>query len=111
MDKAAEAFWWPGLYRQLREKAEKGAGKNHKTRIPLTEVNRLELLTEKSNQISLGKIKTKTRGYVYILEAINRFSNWSTAQICNNSDTRAVLNFLTKYCPHNLTPRTIYRKS
>ena len=51
MDNLAEAFWWPGLHREIREKAEtcpsrRAAGKNLKTQIPQTEVNRLEILTE-----------------------------------------------------------------
>ena len=55
-DKSAEAFWWPGLHRDIREKAEncpscRVAGKNLKTQLPLTEINRLELLTEPGQEI------------------------------------------------------------
>ena len=51
MDKLAEAFWWPELHRDIREKAEncpscRVAGKNLETQLPLTEINRLELLTD-----------------------------------------------------------------
>ena len=54
-----------------------------------------------------GPIKSKTRGDVYILVAIDRFSKWPTAQICKITDTRTVLKFLTKYFTDNGTPRTI----
>ena len=82
MDKSAEAFWWPGLHRDIREKAEncpscRVAGKNLKTQLPLTEINSLELLTEPGQEIQLdfaGPIKSKSRGDIYILVAIDRFS-------------------------------------
>ena len=90
MDKSAEAFWWPGLHREIQEKAEtchscRTAGKNLKTQIPQTEVNRLEILTEPGQEIQLdfaGPIKSKSRGDVYILVAVDRFSKWPTAQVC-----------------------------
>ena len=115
MDKSAEAFWWPGLHREIREKAEtcpscRTAGKNLKTQIPQTEVNRLEILTEPGQEIQLdfaGPIKSKSRGDVYILVAVDRFSKWPTAQICKRTDSRTVIKFLTKYCADNGTPRTI----
>ena len=114
-DKSAEAFWWPGLHREIREKAEtcpscRTAGKNLKTQIPQTEVNRLEILTEPGQEIQLdfaGPIKSKSRGDVYILVAVDRFSKWPTAQICKRTDSRTVINFLTKYFTDNGTPRTI----
>ena len=101
MDKTADAIWWPGMYRELREKSEscpsyRAAGKNLKTQIPSTEVNRLELLTEPNQEIQMdfaGPIKSKTRGDVYILVAVDRFSKWPTAQICKNMDTRTVKQF------------------
>ena len=42
MDKSAEAFSWPGMYREVREKAEnwpscRSAGKSLKTQVPSTE--------------------------------------------------------------------------
>ena len=38
MDQVAEAFWWPGMHREIREKSEncpscRAAGKNVKTRM------------------------------------------------------------------------------
>ena len=115
MDNLAEAFWWPGLHREIREKAEtcpscRAAGKNLKTQIPQTEVNRLEILTEPGQEIQLdfaGPIKSKSRGDVYILVAVDRFSKWPTAQICKSTDSRTVIKFLTKYCTDNGTPKTI----
>ena len=115
LDKSAEAFWWPGLHRDIREKAEncpscRVAGKNLKTQLPQTEINRLELLTEPGQEIQLdfaGPIKSKSRGNIYILVAIDRFSKWPTAQICKNTDSRTVIKFLTKYCTDNGTPKTI----
>ena len=114
MDKSAEAFWLPGLLREIRDKAEncsscRAAGKNLKTRLPQSEINRLEILTEPGQEIQLGfagPIKSKSRGDVYILVAIDRFSKWPTAQICESTDSRTVINVLTKYCTDNGTPRT-----
>ena len=53
MEKASEAFWWPGVYLELQEKSEscpscRAAGKNLKTQIHSTEVNRLKFLTERN---------------------------------------------------------------
>ena len=115
MDKSAKAFWWPGLHREIREKAEncpscRVAGKNLKTQLPVTEINRLELLTEPGKEIQLdfaGPINSKSRGDIYILVAIDRFSKRPTAQICKNTDFRTVIKFLTKYCTDNGTPKTI----
>ena len=70
----------------------------------------LEILTETNQEIELdfaGPIKSKTRGDVYILVAIDRFSKWPTAQVCKNTDTRTVLKVLTKYFTDNGTPRCI----
>ena len=44
MDKAAEAFWWPGMYRDRQEKSEscgccRASAKNLKTQIPSVEKN------------------------------------------------------------------------
>ena len=80
------------------------------TQIPSTEKNNLEILTEPNQEIQLdfaGPIKSKTRGDVYILVAIDRFSKWPTAQICKSTDTRTVLKFLTKYFTYNGTPQCI----
>ena len=75
---------------QIQEKAEscpscRAAGKNIISQIPSTEKNHLEILTEPNQEIQLdftGPIKSKTRGDVYILVNIDRFSKWPTAQIC-----------------------------
>ena len=115
MEQLSEAFWWPGIQREKQEKAEscpscRAAGKNIITQIPSTEKNSLEILTEPNQEIQLdfaGPIKSKTRGDVYILVAIDRFSKWPTAQISKCTDTRTVLNFLTKYFTDNGTPRTV----
>ena len=115
MDKSAEAFWWPGLHREIRDKTEncpscRAAGKNLKTQLPQSEINRLEIFTEPGREIQLdfaGPIKSKFRGDAYISVAIDRFSEWPTAQICKNTDSRTVINFVIKYCTDNGTPRTI----
>ena len=110
MDQSAAAFWWPGLYREIREKAENcpscsSSGKNLTTQLPSTEKKiKLEILSEPNQEIQLdfaGPIKSKTRGDVYILVAVDRFSEWPTAQICKNTDSRTVLKFLT-----NIAQRT-----
>ena len=90
MEQLSVVFWWPGIQREIQEKAEscrscRAAGKNIVTQIPSTEKNNLEILTEPNQEIQLdfaGPIKSKTRGVVYILVAIDRFSKWPTAQIC-----------------------------
>ena len=85
MDKSAELFWWPGLHREIRDKAEncpscRAAGNNLKTQLPQSETNGLEILTETGQEIQIDK--SKSREDVYILVAIDRFSKWPTAQIC-----------------------------
>ena len=115
MDQSSAAFWWPGLYREIKEKAEncpscRSSGKNLTTQLPSTEKNYLEILSEPNQEIQLdfaGPIKSKTRGDVYILVAVDRFSKWPTAKICKNTDTRTVLKFLTEYCSDNGTPRSV----
>ena len=85
------------------------AGKNLKTQLPQTEINRLELLTEPGREVQLDfadPIKSKSRGDIYIFVAIDRFSKWPTAQICKNTDSRNVIKVLTKYCTDNGTPQT-----
>ena len=60
MGKVAEAFWWPEMYREIQEKSKNGpscraAGKNLRTQLPTTEINRLEISpnrTKKSNWTS-----------------------------------------------------------
>ena len=103
MEQLSVAFWWPGRQREIQEKAEscpscRAEGKNIVTQIPSTEKYNLEILTEPNQEIQLdfaGPIKSKTRGDVYILVAIDRFSKWPTAQTCKNTDTLTVLKFLT----------------
>ena len=68
----------------------------------------LEILSEPNQEIQFdfaGPIKSMTRGDVYILVVLDRYSKWPTAQICKNTDLRTVSNFLTKYCSDNGTPR------
>ena len=84
MDQSSTAFWWPGLHREIREKAEncpccRASGKNLTTQLPSTEKNNPENLSEPNQEIHLdfaGPIKSKTRGDVYILVAVDRFSKW-----------------------------------
>ena len=115
MEQLSVAFWWPGIQREIQERAEscpscRAAGKNIVTQNPSTEKNNLEILTEPNEEIQLdfaGPIKSKTRGDIYVLVAIDRFSKWPTAQICKSTDTRTVLKFSTKYFTDNGTPRII----
>ena len=46
VDRLAEAFWWPGMHREVQEKAEtcpscRAAGKNIVTQIPSTKKKRI----------------------------------------------------------------------
>ena len=115
MDQLAEALWWPGIYRKIKEKEEtcpscRAAGKNITTQIPSTEKNKLEILTEPNQEFQMdfaGPIKSKTRGDVYILVAIDSFNNWPTAHICKNADSRTVLKVLTMFFADNGSPRCI----
>ena len=115
MDQLAAAFWWPGICQETREKAEncpscRASGKNLVTHLPSTEKNNLEILSEPNQEIQLdfaGPIKSKTRGNVYILGAVDQFSKWPTAHICKNTDSRTVLKFLTKFISDNGTPRSV----
>ena len=71
MDQSAAAFWWPGLYREIREKAENcpscsSSGKNLTTQLPSTEKkqSRNFIRTEPRNPIGLcwpNKIKDSWR--------------------------------------------------
>ena len=59
-------------------------------------MNCLEISTDSNQEFQLdfaGPIKSKTRSDVYILEGVDRFSKWSTAQISKNTDTRTVKQF------------------
>ena len=56
MDQLAEAFWWPGMHREIQEKAEtcpscRASSKNIITQIPSTEEKNLEILTEPNQEI------------------------------------------------------------
>ena len=56
-DQSAKAFWWPGLYREIREKAEncprcRASGENLKTQLPSTE-KKLEIFYERNQEIQL----------------------------------------------------------
>ena len=81
MDKAVDTFQWPGMNREKQEKSDncpscRAAGKNLKKQIPRTELKRLDLLTEPNQEIQLDfadPIKSKIRGEVYVLVAIDRF--------------------------------------
>ena len=105
----------PGMQREIREKVEncpscRAAGKNLKTQIPHTEINRLKILNEPNQEIQLnfaGPIKSKTGGEVCIFVTLDRFSKWPTAQICKNTESRTVRKFLTKYFSDKGTPLTI----
>ena len=48
-----------------------------------------------------GPINSKSRGRLYILVAVDRFSRWPTAKICSRTDTKTVLHFLKEYCTDN----------
>ena len=81
-----------------------------KTQLPQSEINRLEILTELGQEIQLdfaGPIKSKSRGDVYLLVAIDCFSKWPTAQICKKTNSRTAVKLSTKFCTDNGTPRTI----
>ena len=90
MDRLDETFWWPGMHQKIQEKSKtcpicRAAGKNIVTQISSTEKKNLEILTGPNQEIQLnfaGPIKSKTRGDVYILVAIDRFSRWPTAKVC-----------------------------
>ena len=56
MDHLAEDFWWPGMHREIQEKAEtcpscRAAGKKNITQIPSTEKNNFEISTEPNQEI------------------------------------------------------------
>ena len=58
MDQLAEAFWWPGMHREIQEIVEscpscRAAGKNIITQIPSTEKIKLGFFTEPNQEIQL----------------------------------------------------------
>ena len=71
MDQSSAAFWWPGLYREIKEKAEncpscRSSGKNLTTQLPSTKKKlfRNFVRTEPRNTIGLcwsNKIKDSRR--------------------------------------------------
>ena len=73
MESSSEAFWWPGVYREIQEKSER------------------YLSCRAAGNKSTGPIKFRTRGDVHILVAIDRFSKWPNEQICKNTDTRTFM--------------------
>ena len=101
MEDGAEAFWWPGIYRDIREKVNRCnpcrlSGKNLKTQLPNTERNKLELLSEPNLELQLdfaGPIKSRSQGKLYILVSVDRFSKRPTAMICKNTDSKTVVKF------------------
>ena len=67
-------------------------------------------MTEPNQELQLdfaGPINSKSKGTLYILVAIDRFSRWPTAKICSRTDTKTVLKFLEGYCADNGTPKSI----
>ena len=113
MDQQAAAFWWPDIYQEIREKAEicpccRASSKNLVTHVPSTEKNKLQICPNQITKFNwTGPTKSKSRGNVYILVAVDRFNKWPTAQICKNTDSGTVLKFLTKYCSDNGTPQSV----
>ena len=94
MELAAESVWWPGIYKDIRTKVEKCtacrlSGKSLITQLPTTEKFKLDLLSEPNQEIQLDfadPIKSKSRGEIYLLVAVDRFSKWPTATICSRTD-------------------------
>ena len=92
------------MHREIEEKAKnctscRAAGETSKTQIPHTEKNRLKILNGPKQEIQLdfaGPIKSKTRrdvSFFQFLVAVDRFSKWPTAQLCEYTDSRTVMNF------------------
>ena len=101
----------PGDWRQNRKLPKlQSPSYRFEKKLPQTEINRLDISTEPNKEIQLDfddPIKSKTRGDVYILIAVDRFTKWPTAKNCKNTDSRTVVKFLTKYCSDNGTPKII----
>ena len=104
MEMSAEAFWWPGTFKDIRTKVEnctscRISGKSLKFQISSTEKIRLDLLSEPNQELQLdfaGPIKSKWKGDLYLLVAVDRFSKWPTVKICYRTDTNTVIKFLTE---------------
>ena len=65
----------------------RAAGRNLKTRISHTEINRHEILNEPNHENQLdfaGPINTKRRRDGYILVKVDRISKWPKTQISDN---------------------------
>ena len=70
------------------------SGKNLKYQIPKYEFGKLKTLTEIQIDFS-GKLNNeKLNGEYQILVAVDRFSKWATAKICESAEAKEVLNFL-----------------
>ena len=111
---AVESFWWPGMQREHRKESEncpscRAAGKNLETNtVPgIEKIGEFFRTRERKQLDYAGPIKSRTRGDVYILVAIDPFTKRPSAHFCKNTNTRTVSMFLTEYCSDNGTSRTI----
>ena len=79
--------------------ASLATGKNLMYQIPKHQYGKLEKLSELGQELQIdftGKIHNENlNGEPQILIAIDRFSKWPTAKICESSETKEVTSFLS----------------
>ena len=104
METEAKIFWWPEKKNDIETKVKDctaclASGKNLKYQLPKKHYGKLETLTEPGQELQIdftGKLHNKNiHGDVQILIAIDRFSRWPTVKICNTSETKEVIQFLS----------------
>ena len=107
--------WWPYMNRELIVKATECKpctviGKNLKSIFPAKQFNPHIPRVEPNQEIQIdfgGPIFDEKGNEVYVLAAVDRFSKYLTAYICDKSNGPNVLNFLDMYIEIHGIPRSI----
>ena len=106
----AEYMWWPNIYHHENSCSQcLKAGKNLKVLLGADNIKKLPTLTfanEEINWISQDRW-TRSGEKNYILLCIDRFTNFPSAKIVNNTPANNVISFLNEYCHLHGFPRKI----
>ena len=111
----SKIFWWPGMAEEIKKKQKecipcRNAGKNLKTQLPKTEKSKINS-NEPGEELQLDftgdLISDKLQNHPKILVAVDHFSKWTTAKICNNTETKTVTKFLEQHFNLHGVPKRI----
>ena len=104
MTTEAKIFWWPNKKQDIETKVKDctaclASGKNLNYQLPKKHYGKLEKLSEPGQELQFdftGKLHNKSiNGETQNLIAVDRFSKRSTAKICETSETKEVISFLS----------------